>query len=182
MTPPPPNRYSLPAVLLHWLMALGLLGAIAAGWYASELPMGLQRLKLINWHKWAGIGLLLLWVLRLAWRWVKRPPPALPMPAWQARASSAVHGLLYLLMGVVPLLGWSYSNAAGFPVVWLGVVPLPDFLGPDKALAETLKELHGIAAWTLATLIALHVAAALKHHFLDRDRLLARMGFGKDSV
>jgi cytochrome b561 len=175
-----PHRYSLPAVALHWLMAVGLLGAIAMGWYISELPMSLQRLKLINWHKWFGITLLLLFVLRLAWRLYRKPPPAVPAPAWQNRLASGVHGLLYLLMAAVPLLGWSYSSAAGFPVVWLGVLPLPDLVSPDKALAETLKGLHKIAAWSLLTLILVHVAAALKHQLIDRDRLIARMGYGKD--
>ena len=97
----------------------------------------------------------------------------------EARAASAVHGLLYLLMLAVPLLGWAYSNAAGFPVVWFGMLPLPDWVGPDKPLAATLKLLHKIAAWGLAGLIVAHVAAALKHHFIDRDGLLARMWPGK---
>jgi cytochrome b561 len=176
----PTRRYSLPAIALHWLMALGLIGAIAVGWWASEMPMSIQRLKLINWHKWFGITLLLLFVLRLAWRATHRPPAPAPMPLWQARTASAVHGLLYLLMAAVPLLGWAYSNAAGFPVVWFGVLPLPDWVGPDKALAATLKEVHGWAAWTLAALIAAHIAGALKHQFIDRDRLLARMWPTKD--
>ena len=80
----------------------------------------------------------------------------------------------------MPLLGWAYSNAAGFPVVWFGVLPLPDFIGTNKELAVVLKDLHKIAAWTLVVLIVAHIGAALKHQFIDRDRLLARMGFGKD--
>ncbi len=172
-------RYSVPAIALHWLMAVGLIGAIAVGWYVSELPMGLQKLKLINWHKWFGITLLALFALRLAVRAVKGAPPPVDAPRWQQQLASAVHGLLYLLMAAVPLLGWSYSSAAGYPVVWFGVLPLPDLVAPDKALAQTLKGVHAIAAWTLAALILAHIGAALKHQFLDRDRLLARMGIGK---
>ncbi|RVT86101.1 cytochrome b [Inhella crocodyli] len=175
-----PRRYTRTAMALHWVMALGLIGAIAVGWYASELPMSLARLKLINWHKWFGITLLLLFVVRFAWRATHRPPAEVPAPLWQARAAHAVHGLLYVLMAAVPLLGWAYSNAAGFPVVWFGVLPLPDWVGPNKELAETLKGLHKIAAWSLAVLIAAHVGAALKHQLIDRDRLLARMWPGKD--
>ncbi|MBN8504310.1 MAG: cytochrome b [Burkholderiales bacterium] len=175
-----PHRYSAVAIALHWLMALGLIGAIGVGWYVSELPMSVQRLKLINWHKWFGITLLLLAALRLVWRATHRPPPEPPMPRWQAQAAQGVHGLLYALMLAVPLIGWAYSNAAGFPVVWFGVLPLPGFVGTDKALAETLKGVHKIAAWTLALLIVAHVGAALKHQFIDRDRLLARMGLGKE--
>jgi cytochrome b561 len=76
-------------------------------------------------------------------------------------------------------VGWAYSSAAGFPVVWFGVLPLPDFVAPDRALADTLKQLHGQLAWALAAVVALHVAAALKHHFIDRDGLLLRMRPGR---
>lgn len=179
--PAPTSRYTPTAIALHWLMALGLFGAIGMGWWASELPMSPLRLKAINWHKWGGVTLLLLALLRLAWRARHLPPPALPAPRWQAQAAAAVHGLLYALMLLVPLLGWSYSNAAGFPVVWFGVLPLPDFIGADKALAETLKGLHRVAAWTLLVLILAHVAAALKHHFIDKDALLARMKPGRSA-
>lgn len=175
-----PRRYTRTAMAFHWAMAVGLIGAIAVGWNASEMPMSVARLKLINWHKWFGITLLLFFVLRLLWRATHRPPAPPPMPAWQARAAGAVHGLLYLLMAAVPLIGWAYSNAAGFPVVWFGVLPLPDWVGPNKELAELLKGAHALAAWSLAALILAHVGAALKHLFIDRDRLLARMWPGKD--
>jgi cytochrome b561 len=98
------------------------------------------------------------------------------MPAWQrARLGDAVHGLMYALFFAVPLVGWAYSSAAGFPIVWFGVLPLPDFVPVDKALAEAIKPWHGWLAWTLAALVLLHVAAALQHHFIDRDGLLSRM-------
>jgi cytochrome b561 len=86
-----------------------------------------------------------------------------------------VHGALYGLFFMVPLAGWAYSSAAGFPVVLFGVLPLPDFVRPDRALAEVLKERHALLAFALAALVLLHVAAALKHHFVDRDGLLQRM-------
>lgn len=172
-------RYSLPAIALHWLMALGLVAAMGVGWYASELPLSPQRLKLINWHKWAGVALLLLAVLRLFWRATHRPPPDSPMPAWQARAAHGLHALLYGLMLVIPLMGWAHSNAAGFPVVWFGVLPLPDLVGTDKALAETLKGVHKLLAWGLGVLVLAHLAAALKHQFVDRDGLLDRMRPGR---
>ncbi|HSM20757.1 MAG TPA: cytochrome b, partial [Rubrivivax sp.] len=127
------------------------------------------------WHKWAGVTILVLSALRLAWRLTHRPPAAAPMPAWQLRASRAAHTALYVLFFAVPLAGWAYSSAAGFPVVWFGVLPLPDFVGPDRALSETLKPVHQWLAYALAATVALHVTAALKHHFLDRDGLLLRM-------
>ena len=82
---------------------------------------------------------------------------------------------MYALFFAVPLMGWAYSSAAGFPIVVFGVLPLPDFVPASKELAEMLKPLHGLLAWALAGLVGLHVAAALKHHFIDKDGLLQRM-------
>lgn len=175
-----PTVYTRTAMALHWLLALLLLGLFSLGVYMTDLPFSPQRLKLYNWHKWAGISFLALSVLRLAWR-VTHRPPALPdrivqaMPAWQTRAYHATHHLLYLLFFAVPVLGWAYSSAAGFPIVWFGVIPLPDLLSADKALAEVIKPLHKLAALALMGLVSLHIAAALKHQWVDRDGLLLRM-------
>ena len=133
------------------------------------------RLKLFNWHKWAGVLILLLSALRLLWRLAHRPPPAPAMPGWQRRAAAATHGLLYALFFAVPLAGWAYSSASGFPIVVFGVLPLPDWVPVNRELADTLKALHHWLAYALGGLVALHVAAALKHQFIDRDGLLARM-------
>jgi cytochrome b561 len=169
------TRYTGPAIALHWLLALGLLGTFSLGVYMTDLPFSPSRLKYYSWHKWAGVSILLLSFIRLGWRLSHRPPAAPAMPAWQARAAHATHLLLYALFFAVPLLGWAYSSAAGFPVVWFGVLPLPDFVPVDKALAEAIKPWHGNAAWLMAALVLLHVAGALKHHVIDRDGLLQRM-------
>jgi cytochrome b561 len=169
------DRYSLPAIALHWLLALALLGMLGLGAYMAGLPLSPARLKLYNWHKWAGICILVLSALRLLWRLAHRPPADLPMPAWQSRAAHATHWALYALFFAVPLAGWAYSSAAGFPVVLFGLWQLPDFVSANRGLAEAIKPLHGTLAWALATLAALHVLAALKHHFVDRDGLLQRM-------
>ena len=97
------------------------------------------------------------------------------MPPWQRMAHDGVHRLMYLLFFAVPLAGWAYSSASGFPVVWFGVVPLPDFVPQDKPLAESLKLLHKLLAYTLGLSVVVHVAAALKHQLVDRDGLMARM-------
>ena len=101
------------------------------------------------------------------------------MPGWQQSAAHATHGALYLLFFAVPLVGWAYSSAAGFPIVWFGVLPLPDFVPVDNALAEAIKPWHGWLAKALAALVLLHVAAALKHQFVDRDGLIGRMWPGR---
>ena len=169
------SRYTAPAIGLHWLLALMIVGSIALGVYMHELPFSPFRLKLYNWHKWAGITILVLSFVRLAWRITHRPPPEPAMPAWQAKAAHATHHLLYALFFIVPLVGWAYSSAAGFPIVWFGVLPLPDFVPVDKALAEALKPWHERSAMLLAALVVLHVAGALKHQFIDRDGLTDRM-------
>ncbi|MFT4195107.1 cytochrome b [Ottowia sp.] len=181
---PPAARYTPIAIALHWLLALALVGIFCAGLYMTGLPFSPAKLKLINWHKWAGITILSLSALRLAWRLTHRPPP-LPapvlaaMPPWQRVAHHGTHHLMYLLFFAVPLIGWAYSSAAGFPIVLFGVLPLPDLLPADKDLAEAVKPWHGAAAFALAALVLLHVAAALKHHFIDRDGLLGRMRPGR---
>ena len=176
----PAHRYTPVAIALHWLLALAIVGAFGVGLYMTSLPFSPMRLKLYNWHKWAGVTILTLSALRLLWRLTHRPPAEPPMPAWQAKAAHVTHAALYLLFFAVPLFGWAYSSAAGFPIVWFGVLPLPDFVPKDKALADTFKELHKFAAFGLAALVVAHVGAALKHQFIDRDRLLARMGLGRN--
>lgn len=169
-------RYTRPAIGFHWLLALLILGSFAFGLYMVDLPFSPARVKQYNWHKWAGITILALSALRLLWRLSHRPP-ALDSrtPSWQANASHAAHGLLYLLFFAAPLAGWTYSSAAGFPVVYFGLFQLPDLVARGPELASTLKLVHRVLTYSLATLVVLHVAAALKHQWVDRDRLLARM-------
>ena len=175
------ERYSATAIALHWLLALMILGSFSVGLYMADLPLSPMRVKLINWHKWAGITILALSALRLLWRLTHKPPPmpeaiVRAMPGWQRLVHHGALGLLYLLFFAVPLLGWAYSSALGFPIVWFGVLPLPDFVAPDQALAkEVLLPLHRAGAYLLAALVIVHIAGALKHHWIDRDGLLARM-------
>ncbi len=171
----PPLRYSRIAIGLHWVLALALAGSFSVGLFMADLAASPLKLRLYNWHKWAGITILLLSALRLAWRLTHRPPADVAMPHWQQRAARLTHRLLYALFFAVPLVGWAYSSAAGFPVVLFGVLPLPDFVSADKALAEAIKPWHGNLAFALAGLVLLHAAAALKHHFIDHDGLLGRM-------
>jgi cytochrome b561 len=175
MSPADVSRYHPVAIAFHWLLAAAIVVSFGVGLYMTELPLSPQRLKLYNWHKWAGVTILALSALRLLWRLTHRPPADPPMPAWQRSAAHITHKALYVLFFAVPLAGWAYSSAAGFPVVVYGLLPLPDFVPADKSLAEVLKPLHRYLAYLLALLVAGHVAAALKHHFVDRDRLLHRM-------
>jgi cytochrome b561 len=169
------GHYTRTAVSLHWLI-FGLVAAgFALGWVMTELAVSPLKLRLFNWHKWLGITVLGLAAVRVLWRLTHRAPPLLPAPAWQRRAAHAVHGLLYLVMFLLPLSGWVYSNAAGFPVVYLGLWRLPDLVAKDKAVAEVLERRHVQLGWLFLALIVLHLLAAFKHHFIDRDDTLRRM-------
>ena len=174
------HRYHPVSIILHWVLGIALVSIFCFGLYMADLPFSPSRLKLFNWHKWAGISILALSALRLLWR-ATHPAPPLPaaieqaMPTWQLQAHHATHFALYALFFIVPLVGWAYTSAAGFPVVLFGQFPLPDLLSPDKALAALIKPWHQYSAFALALLVLLHVAAALKHQLIDRDGLLKRM-------
>jgi cytochrome b561 len=172
----PATRYTPTAIFIHWLMALLLIGLFSVGLYMSDLPLSPQKLKIYSWHKWAGVTAFVLVLVRLAWC-AGHPPPALPaaMPGWQKTAAHGLHHLLYLLMIAIPLSGWLMSSAKGFQTVYFGILPLPDLLQKDKELGELLESMHTALNFTLAALVLAHIGAAVKHHLLDRDDVLARM-------
>lgn len=170
------NTYTRTAIALHWLIALGLIGAFALGTYMSELPLSPRKLQLYSWHKWAGVSLFALVLLRLGWRLI-HPAPPLPasMPAPLRTAAHLTHVALYILMIAIPLSGWLMSSAKGIQTVWFGVLPLPDLLAKDADLGKQLELLHMVLNYTMAALVLAHIGAALKHHFVDRDDILQRM-------
>ena len=173
------ERYTQTAVALHWGMALLILATFCVGLYMPGLQLSPTKLRLYNWHKWAGVTLFLLLLLRLIWRATHRPP-ALPrsIPAWQRAGAHAVHGLLYLLMLAIPLSGWLMSSAKGFQTVYFGVLPIPDLVGKNKALGDRLLTVHEWLNYSMAAAVLVHAGAALKHHLIDRNGVLVRMAPG----
>ena len=176
MPQPRQTRYDAVAITLHWLVAIVIIGNFSLGIYMHELPLSPWKLKIYSWHKWAGVSVFLLVALRLAWRSQHTPPP-LPaaMPGWQKKAAYAGHHTLYLLMFVVPVSGWLMSSALGVQTGYFGVLPLPDLLDKNKELGEVLKQVHKVLNLGMAAIVLSHAAAALKHHYLDRDDVLTRM-------
>lgn len=169
-------RFGNTAIALHWLIALLIFGGWGLGFYMTGLKLSPEKLKLYSYHKWIGITVLLLACLRAGWRVTHPVPPANPAhPLWQRRAASLAHGALYLLMFAIPISGWMFSSASGYPVKYLGVVPLPDLVDKSKELANVLKEVHEILGWLLVLVLGAHVGGALQHHFIHRDDTLARM-------
>jgi len=169
-------HYTATAKLLHWLTLLLLLGSYSLGWVMTDLKLSPTKLQLFSYHKWIGVTVFLLALLRVLWRLASRPPP-LPaaMPHWQRVIAENTHRLLYLLLFSVPLSGWLMSSAHGFQTVYLGVLPIPDLLAKNHDLAETLEQVHESLTLLLLAVVALHALAALKHHFIDHDDILRRM-------
>lgn len=172
----PETRYTRTAIALHWIVALLIIGNLCFGLYMVGLPLSPQKLRYMSYHKWVGLTVLLLSAARLLWR-VFHPAPALPesMKPWERRAAHASHVALYVLFFAAPISGWLYSSAAGFKTVYLGILPIPDLLEKNKEVADVLRVVHRTINYTLAAVIAVHAAAALKHHFVDRDDVMRRM-------
>ena len=170
------THYTPVAKALHWLIALLLFGLLALGFYMQDLPLSPQKLQLYAWHKWAGVTVFLLVLVRLAWRVTHRPPP-LPehMPRVMQLAAHAGHVLLYALMIAIPLSGWLMSSAKGFQTVWFGVLPIPDLLDKNRELGDLLQTVHLSLNLFFVVVLIGHMGAALKHHFIDRDDVLTRM-------
>ena len=170
------THYTRTAKGLHWLMTILFFGLLALGFYMHDLPLSPEKLQLYSWHKWAGVTAFLLVWFRLFWRIAHRPP-ALPatMSKLMQRAAHAGHFLLYGLMIAIPLSGWLMSSAKGFQTVWFGVLSIPDLLGKNKETGDLLQSVHMSLNLLFVAVIAGHIGAALKHHFIDKDDILTRM-------
>ncbi|HEX4299895.1 MAG TPA: cytochrome b [Gammaproteobacteria bacterium] len=164
------------AQLLHWLIVLLVLCQFVVGFYAKPLPVGIERLKMLTFHKSVGITIFALVILRLLWRWYS-PAPKLPagMKPLERFGAHASHMLLYALLLALPVLGWLTSNASNLTVRWFFTFNLPNLTGPDPWLANLTKHLHDFGAWLLLALVCLHVAAAFWHELVRKDGVLRSM-------
>ena len=172
---PPVAKYGAVAIALHWLTALLIVANLMLGLSMVPLPFSPRKLQWYLWHKWIGITVFLTAAARILWRLTHHAPSPVVMPEWQRRAAAATHFALYLLMFAIPLSGWVYSSATGVSVVYLGLFPLPDLVGKDKALAGVLWAVHATLNFILLALVFVHVGAALRHQYVHRDDTLRRM-------
>ena len=169
------TRYGAVAQLFHWVIVVLIITQFVLAKRADGLSP-VAKIGVLATHKSVGITILALAVLRLAWRLFNPVPPAPGgTPRWQARAAHASHFLLYALLFITPVLGWLMSSARSFSVSYFGLFTLPDLIEPNRPAYERLHDVHEFMAYTLATLAVIHIAAALKHHFVDRDDVLRRM-------
>jgi len=170
------SRYTWQAMLLHWLLAVLVIGMLWLGYSLDDIPRNTPaRGFYVNLHKSFGVLALILVLLRLGWRATHRPPPFPPaMPRWQALSAGWTHGLLYLCILLQPLSGYLGSSFGKFGVKFFGM-PLPQWGWEDKALRAFFGEVHEVVAAALVVLIAIHVLGALKHLLVDRDQVFQRM-------
>lgn len=170
------NRYGIIAILLHWLIAILMMTMLALGLYMTSLTFSAQKLKLYGWHKEVGILILMLVILRIIWRLTNiLPDLPITIPQWQKLAARATHLAFYSFMFVLPISGWLISSTAGLPVSFFGLFVLPNPMPANQNLHYLFKEMHEWLAYGLIAAICLHVAAALKHHFIDKDDILRRI-------
>jgi cytochrome b561 len=168
-------RYSPAQIALHWVIGLAIIVMLGIGLYMVGLPKGLAfKSSLINFHKSLGITVFLLVLVRIVVRLVAGRPALPPMPAWQRVAARMTQGLLYVAMVVMPLTGYLGASFNKSVTRFWGI-PLPMWAWDDPGLRKIFFTVHTVSAWILIALIVLHVAGALKHQLIDRDRLMQRM-------
>jgi cytochrome b561 len=167
------------AIILHWVVAVLIIGLIALGLYMVKMPISLEKLKFYGWHKEYGIVVLLLAVARSMWR-LSNILPQLNLPLYEVIAARAMHYAFYGFMFALPITGWLITSAAGLPVSCFGWFVLPDLIAPNMAYIHQFEEIHQWLGYALIAAICMHTAAALKHHFINKDDILVRMLFDDD--
>ena len=169
--------YNGTAKLLHWLILALLIAQFIVAWTMPDIRRDTKPDTLINLHLSFGMLVLLVAVVRLAWRATHgEPAPLADVPTWQLQSARVVHWLLYVLLFVVPILGWINASWRGFPVVFFGLFDFPKIMATRAPGWGWTGDVHGLLAnYVLLALVGLHVAAALYHYFVRRDRVLQRM-------
>lgn len=170
------DNYGLVARLLHWTMALLMIGLFGVGLWMTELPRGDFKGSVYGAHKAFGVLVGLLVVARLAWR-LRNPVPRPEGTPLQQTAAVAMHWALYAAMVAIPLVGWLMSDTGGRPTSFFGLFTLPTLLGKNEPLHEALEAAHAVLSWSMILLVAGHAGAALWHHLVCRDSVLARMAW-----
>jgi cytochrome b561 len=170
------HRYGAVAQALHWIIAALIVTQFVLASMADDLPAGMQKLALLARHKSVGMTVLMLAVVRLAWRLFNKPPALPPgMKSYEVALAKITHGLFYVLLFALPLSGWMMSSAKGYTVSWFNLFAWPNLVPKDQAAFKTLRSVHETVATILFCAAILHILAALKHHFWDKDDVLKRM-------
>lgn len=168
------EQFGIVAKIFHWLMAMIIIGLLALGIYMVDMPISLTKLKLYGWHKEYGLLILFLVMARIIWR-LLNSNPRLSLPLLEKLAARAVHWAFYFFMFAMPITGWLITSAAGLPASFFGLFVLPNLVSPNEELRLLFEEIHKWLGYGLIAVIILHISAALKHHFINKDDILKRM-------
>lgn len=169
------QNYGVFSISVHWISAILFIGATILGLYLEELPWGPTKSELMDLHKSVGVILMFLILLRIVWRFISPNPPAIDTAkAWEQTMSKVVMGVLMLALLLMPLSGWIMSNAGGHSVE-LFTLPMPTLIGESESIKEIASSVHAILGKLAILAILLHLAGALKHHFIYKDNVLKRM-------
>ncbi|KFN43447.1 cytochrome b [Arenimonas oryziterrae] len=172
-----PDQWGVVSIGLHWLTFLMILGLATVGLLMTDLPTGSFKVQVYALHKSFGLTVLALTLLRLVWRLLASAPEAVAgTPRWQDRIAKLTHGAMYVLLLLIPLSGWLFNSAAGFPLRWFNLFKVPKLgAGYDPDIKAFAHEAHELLFYALALLLVAHAAAALFHHYRLHDRTLMRM-------
>ncbi|WP_131114685.1 cytochrome b [Lichenihabitans psoromatis] len=162
---------------LHWATAALVAGGFGAAWLFNALGPSPTAAKLVEIHRSIGLCILLVTLTRVVWR-MTHPLPPVPSAPWERWLAGTVQAMLYLALMAMPVLGWLGSNAQGDNVTFLGVLPLPDLVEANQDIGDRLFVLHGWLGYGILALLSLHIAGALRHRFIKKDRVLQRMTTG----
>ena len=171
-----PGRYTAIAQFFHWIIAALIVTQFVLAWTADDLPLGAHKLALLARHKSVGMTVLVLAILRLLWRF-KHPAPTLPtaMTPIERMLARSTHIAFYVLLFAMPMTGWMMSSAKNYSVSWFGLFTWPNLIAKNAAAFEFLKSTHDYLSDALFAMAVLHILAALKHHFWNKDDVLLRM-------
>ncbi|NBC33461.1 MAG: cytochrome b [Alphaproteobacteria bacterium] len=169
-------RYGAVAKLLHWLIAAGIIGMIGLGLVMETLPPA-DRYAATQFHKATGLTILALVAIRIIWRLVNRVPDLPPgMPRHERLLAHGTHYGLYVLTVAQPLSGWIMASASSLPIGDVyGLFGIPDLMATSESAESIAGSIHWALGWAIVALLVLHIAGALKHHFIERDNVLRRM-------
>ena len=169
------NHFGLITILLHWIMAVLIIGMLCLGLYMTNLPISAEKLEFYGYHKECGVLVLMLVSIRFIWRLSNILPSLANLPWWERIAARSAHWAFYVFMFMMPVTGLLMTSAAGVPVSFFGLFVLPNLISPNTANRILFLQIHQWTAYLLITTICVHIAAALKHHFIDKDDILKRM-------
>ena len=173
------DRFGFVSIVLHWLIAVIMIGLIGVGWYMVRLSdEDVWYWRLLDLHEAVGMSLLILFPLKIVWRVVSPNPALLPsLASWERSTAIMVRGLLIIAIAVIPLSGFLFVATNGEAVRLYDLITIPDMGSVSKLTREWLSDIHYYGSYGCAGFILLHALAALKHHFIDRNATLRRMMF-----